>query len=39
MPDITILATNNTLKTDCNTKICETENKIATECHKKILKT
>ena len=39
MLDIIILATNTTLKTDCNTKICETENKITTECHKKILKT
>ena len=39
MLDIIILATNTTLKTDCNTKICETENKITTEYHKKIFKT
>ena len=39
MLDIIILATNTTLKTDCNTKICEIENKITTEYHKKILKT
>ena len=38
MPDIAILATNTTLKTDCNTKICETEIKLLLNIIRKYLK-